>query len=69
MNKRMMIRIIKDHALNNWGKDNGWDIIYEDLQMTNFGKKFPIVPPPQVRFKLLMKSVKQWMRTVKKDGQ
>ena len=29
MNKRMMIRIIKDHALNNWGKDNGWDIIYE----------------------------------------
>ena len=24
-----MIRIVKDHALNNWKKDNGWDIIYE----------------------------------------
>jgi hypothetical protein len=29
MNKKMMIRIVKDHALNNWKKDNGWDIIYE----------------------------------------
>jgi len=29
MNKKMMIRIIKSHALDNWGKDNGWDIIYE----------------------------------------
>ena len=29
MNKKMMIRIIKSHALDNWGKDNGWDIIFE----------------------------------------
>ena len=69
MNKRMMIRIIKDHALNNWGKDNGWDIIgMRLLQMRKFGNKFPTAFTPKMRFKLLMKFVKQWIRIVKKDG-
>ena len=59
----LTIKAVRNHEKKIGAKMIG--ILYVKLLETTFRiwKEPPILPPPQVRFKLWMKRVKTWMRT------